>query len=180
MTTTVTTPVRPTSAGQVWRPWLTVAATVAAIPALLAVGSVFQDRVPTAVGHAMSHGVVAAPVTMLLFAVVRRWPAARTVPPGRIGRRLVVVGLAGVVIGQLLEIAGARVDEPGASALEGIAHTAGMIVSTLSMPLLLLGTVATLVAATRDGAVPRWAAGVVGVAGVAVLALLITGAPDGS
>ena len=180
MTPTVTTPLRPTSAGQMWRPWVTVAATIAGIAALFAVGSRFQDRLPGAVGHAMSHAVVALPVTMLLFAVVRRWPAARTVRPGRIGRRLVVVGLAGVVIGQLLEIAGARVDEAGASALEGIAHTAGMIVSTLSLPLLLLGTVAALAAATRDGTVPWWVAGLVGVIGAAVLAFLIIGAPDGS
>lgn len=159
---------------------MTVAATFAAIAALIALGSTFQEHVPAAVGHAMSHAVVALPVAVLLFAVVRRWPAARAVRPGRVGRRLVAVGLAGVVVGQLVEIAGARVDEPGASALEGIAHTAGMIVTTLSLPLLLLGTVASLVAAARDGSVPWWVVALVGIAGVGLLSMAMIGAPDGS
>lgn len=164
----------------VWHPWITVAATFAAIAGLLALGSAFQDQMPPAMGHAMSHGVMALPVAVLLFAVMRRWPAAREVRPGRVGRRLVAVGLAGVVVGQLLEIAGARVDEVGATALEDIAHTAGQIVTMLALPLLLLGTMASLVAAARDGSVPWWVAALVGIAGVALLTFLIIGAPDGS
>ncbi|HEV2070524.1 MAG TPA: hypothetical protein VGR26_12080 [Acidimicrobiales bacterium] len=54
-----------------------------------------------------------------------------------------------------MEVLGARVDEPNAHAIEEIAHTAGQIMTILSMPLLLAGVVMTAIAGARAGAVPR-------------------------
>ncbi len=176
-----TTDLRATSGGQrYWTPWLTVAATFLAIALLLAIGSVAAPRLPGSTGHAVSHLVIGLPVAGLLFAVLRRWPPARAMRPGRVARGLVTVGLAGVVIGQVLEVVGTRVDEPGATVIEDIAHTAGMIVTTLSLPVVALGTIAALVAAARDGSVPWWVVGLVGVVATALLGVMIVGAPDGS
>lgn len=163
-----------------WRPTLTVLGAIAAIIMLFAAGSTLEDRVPPAVGHALSHLALTLPLVVLLFAALRRWPAARATRPGRLGRRIVVIGLAGIAAGQALEVAGARVDEPGALAVEEIAHTAGQIVSMLSLPVLLIGTLTSLVAAAREGAVPWWVVALIGIAGVGLFTFMIIGAPDGS
>ncbi len=165
---------------RVWRPWLTVVAVAVSIAATVALGSLIQNDLPPSAGHGLSHFLPAVGMAVLLFGVVRRWPPARTVRPGRAARRLLILGLAGVVTGQLLEVIGARVDEPTATAIEEIAHTAGMIVTTLSLPIVLLATVAALVAAGRDRAIPWWVVGAVAIAGVGLLTMMIVGAPDGS
>ncbi len=91
---------------------------------------------------------------------------------------MILAGLAGVATGRLLEIAGARVDEAGALLAEQIAHTAGQIVTMLSMPVLLVGTLASLAACVRAGAVPWWVTALVGVVAAAGLGFLIVGVPD--
>lgn len=162
-----------------WRPSWTAFATAVAIAVLVAGFSQVADRVPPAVEHALSHIAVGLPVGLLFLAAVRRWPAADAARPGRSGRWLVLAGLAGVAVGQLLEVAGARVDEAGALVTEEIAHTAGQIVTMLSMPVLLLGTLASLVAGLRTGRVPWRVAVLVGAAAAAGLGFLIVGAPGG-
>lgn len=160
------------------RPGLSVAATIVTIAVLVTLGGLtIGDLVPPAVGHALSHAFVGIPVAVLAYAAVRSWPPARTTAPGRLARRLVVVGLAGFAVGQLLEIVGARVDQPGATAFEDVAHTAGMIVTNLSLLVAVIGGVLSLVAAARDRAVPRWAAVVVAAAMAAALLFLIVGVP---
>ncbi len=156
---------------------MTVLVAVVGIAAFAAGGSLVADRVPPAAGHAISHIAVGVPVGFLFFVAVRRWPPPRASWPGRLGRRLVLAGLAGVATGQLLEIGGARVDEAGALLAEQIAHTAGQIVTMLSMPVLLVGTLASLAAGVRAGAVPWWVAALVGIVAAAVLGFLIVGAP---
>lgn len=168
------------SSAPTWRPAVTVAAAVAAIVVLVAAGSTVADRLPDAVGHGLGHLLPALPLGLLLLAVLRRWPPARATRPGGAGRRLVVVGLGGVVAGQVLEVLGARVDEPDALLAEGIAHTAGQIVTMLSLPFLLAGAVASLVAAAREGAVPWWVAGVVAAGGAGLFMLMMVGPPDGN
>ncbi|HUG74048.1 MAG TPA: hypothetical protein VMM81_00035, partial [Acidimicrobiia bacterium] len=126
------------STAPTWRPTVTVVAAMAAIALLIVAVSTVGNRVPDAVGHGLSHLAPALPIAVVLFAAVRRWPPARPTRPGHLGRRLVVAGLAGMVTGSLLEIVGARVDEPGALAVEAVAHTAGQIVSILSMSVLLV------------------------------------------
>lgn len=158
-----------------WKPWVTVVAAAAAIALLVAAGSMVAGDVPEAVGHGLSHLAPALPIAFLLFAALRRWPPARATRPGRLGRRLVVVGLAGVLMGQLLEIAGARVDEPAALAAEAVAHTAGQIVTILSMPVLLLGMLASLLAGARGGDVPWWVLIVIGITGVGLFVFLLVG-----
>lgn len=160
------------------RPVLSVAVTLAAIGLLMTIGSaVAADRLPDAVGHGLSHLFVGGPLAWLLTAALRSWPPARAIAPGRLGRRVALVGLAGVVTGQVLEVVGARVGEPSASAVEELAHTAGMVVTTLSMLVLVVGCVLALAAATRDGAVPRWVAAIVAVVIVVAFAAMVVGAP---
>lgn len=171
----------PSPTARTWRPTVTVVAAIAAIAALMPLAEgLLAERLPDAAGHGLSHFVVALPMGMLLFAAVFRWPPARATRPGRLGRRLVVVGLAGVVAGQLLEVVGARVDEPGALAVEGIAHTAGQIVTMLSLPVLLVGTLASLLAAAREGDVPWWVVGLVAIGAAGLFGFMVIGAPDGS
>lgn len=163
-----------------WRPVMTVAATIIVITVLMTAGEpLLGERLPDAVAHALSHLFVGVPLGALAYAAARRWPPARATRPGRIARRLVVAGLAGLTAGQLLEVVGARVDEPGAAAVEALAHTAGQVVSMLAMPVLLVGALASLLAAARDGAVSWWVVVGVGVAGAALLTFLVVGAPGG-
>ncbi len=160
------------------RPVLSVLATIALIGLLMTVGSAAGgDRLPDSVGHALSHLFVGAPLGLLLVAVLRWWPPAREIAPGRLGRRIAVIGMTGVVTGQLFEIVGARVDEPAATPLEGVAHTVGMVVTTLSMLILGIGSVLALVAATRDRAVPRWLAAIIAVLVLGALTMMFVGAP---
>ncbi len=93
---------------------------------------------------------------------------------------MLIAGLGGVVTGQVLEVIGARVDEPGATAVEEVAHTAGQIVTMLSMPVVLLAAVAAMVAAGRARAVSWWVVAAVGLACASLLAVMMVGAPDGS
>lgn len=175
----------PTAAGQsstapTWRPTVTLVAATAAIALLVAGGSAVGSRVSDAVGHGLSHLAPALPIAVVLFAALRRWPPARPTRPGRFGRRLVVAGLAGMVTGQLLEVVGARVGEPGALAVEAAAHTSGQIVTMLSMPVLLVGMLASLLAAARDGDMPWWVLVIVGTGAAGLFGFLLVGAPDGS
>jgi hypothetical protein len=172
----VTTAPRPTAA--LSRPVGSVLVTIAIIAALQTIGGVAGgDRLPEPVGHALSHLFVGAPLGVLLVVVLRRWPPPRRTAPGRLARRLVTVALVGVVAGQLLEVVGARVDEPTATTLEGVAHTAGMIVTTLSMLILAGGGILALVAATRERAVPRWAAAILIVLALGAITVMVVGAP---
>lgn len=140
-------------------------------------GVLLAPRVPTPVGHGISHAVIAVPFAVVVVVALRRWPPPRRTPPGRIARRLAVVGLSGFVLGQMLEIVGSRVDEPSATAAEAAAHTAGQIVTTLSLPIAVAGGGLALVAASRERAVPGWVVAVIAVAAGAVLLLMIVGAP---
>ncbi len=160
------------------RPVVGVLAAIAVIALLTMVGSAAGgDRLPDPVGHALSHLFVGAPLGVLLIAALRRWPPARQIAPGRSGRRIAVIGMSGVVTGQFFEIVGARVDEPAATTLEGLAHTVGMVVTTLSMLILAVGAVLALVAATRDRAVPRWLAATIAVVMLGALTMMFVGAP---
>lgn len=160
------------------RPGLSVLVAIAAVGLLLNVaGAAGVDRLPASLGHALSHLFVAAPLAWLLTAMARSWPPARQVPPGRLARRMALIGLAGVVTGQALEVLGARVDEPAASEVEQVAHTAGLVVTNLSMLCVVLGGVLALVAATRDRALPRWVATIVAVVVVAGFAAMVVGEP---
>ncbi len=91
-----------------------------------------------------------------------------------------MAGLVGIASGQLLEIIGARVDEPGSSALEAAAHTAGQVVTTISLVLAALGLALVLVAAARDRAIPRWLVVVVMVIMAVALGFMIIGDPFAS
>lgn len=82
-----------------------------------------------------------------------------------------------MMTGQFLEITGARVDEPTATALEEFAHAAGMVVTVLSMLTLAAGAGLALVAAARDGAVPQWLAAVAIALMLGVLGVLMFGGP---
>lgn len=160
------------------RPARGVITTIAAIAVLMSVGNLAgANRLPDAVGHALSHLSAGVPLGLLLIATLRWWPPARATSPGRSSRRVVVAGLTGVVTGQFLEVLGARVDELTATAVEEVAHTAGMIVTVLSMLALAVGASLALVAAARDGAVPRWLAAVVTASMLGVLAMLMFGGP---
>ncbi|MGI8872780.1 MAG: hypothetical protein ACR2KP_00350, partial [Egibacteraceae bacterium] len=137
----------------------------------MAIGGVLlAPRVLAAVGHGIGHAVAAAPFTLVVVAALRWWPPPRRAPPGRVARVIAVLGLSGFVLGQLLEIIGWRVDEPNATGAEELAHTAGQVVTNLSLPIAVVGGVLALIAATRERALPRWVATV---AAVAVLAMLL-------
>lgn len=160
------------------RPPVTAAATVGVIAVLMTLGGLtLEGRVPDAVGHALSHAFVAIPVAALTAAAVRWWPPARRTAPGRLARLTAVAGLSGIVVGQVLEIAGARVDEPGATDVEGLLHTAGQIVTTLALLTAVTGGMLALVAAVRDGVIPRWTAAVVAVVVGIALMFVIVGSP---
>lgn len=162
----------------VTRPAVSVLATVAGVVVLMTLGGVtLAGRTSEAVGHALSHVFVAGPVALLGVLAIRSWP-----PPapswGRLwGRRVALLGIVGIAAGQVLEILGARVDEPDATAIEAVAHTVGMIVTTLSLLTAATGGSLALLAAARDHAVPRWVAGVVVLLVAAALTFLIVGAP---
>lgn len=134
----------------------TVLGTIAAIVLLSAIGSVLADRIFEWMAHGLGHAAVVLPVGALAVLAPTAWPAPRALAPGRLARSILVFGLGGLATGQLLEVLGARVDEPNALMVEEIAHTAGQIVTILSMPLLLAGVVMTAIAGALAGAVPRW------------------------
>ncbi len=158
-------------------PAVSVAVTVAAVVVLSFAGSLLANRIAAWVGHGAGHAVVAVPVAVLAVVALRAWPAPKTVAPSRAARRVVILGFLGVATGQLLEVVGARVDEPNAHALEEAAHTAGQIVTMLSMLILLVGAALAAVAAARTGAAPRWLVAVGLVVGVAAFVFLFVGAP---
>lgn len=162
-----------------WRPTVTTLLAAAAIALLVSAVSATANRISESLQHGLGHLAVVLPISVVLFAVLRRWPPARPTRPGRLGRRLVVIGLAGLVMGGVLETAGARVDEPGALAVEAVAHTAGQIVTTLSMPVLLAGVLASLLAGAREGDVSWWVVIVVAVVATGLFGLLLIGAPGG-
>lgn len=97
--------------------------------------------------------------------------------PGRLARTIVVFGLGGLAAGQLLEVLGARVDEPDARAIEEILHTAGQIVTILSMPVLLLGGVMTAIAGVRAGALPRWLVALGSLIALGLVSFMLLGGP---
>lgn len=158
---------------------MTVVAAAVVITALMTAGEPLAVGLHPAVGHALSHLFVGVPLGALAYAAARRWPPPRATKPGRLGRRLVVAGLAGLAASQVLEVLGARVDEPTAAAVEALAHTGGQVASMLALLVLVVGTLASLAAAVRDGALRWWLAAAVGVAGAGVLVLLIVGMPGG-
>lgn len=158
-------------------PAVSVGVTLAAVVASSLAGSLVAARVPDWVGHGVGHAVVAVPVAVLAVLAVTAWPPPKAVAPSALARRVLVAALLGVAAGQFLEVLGARVDEPGALALEGAAHTAGQVMTMLSMPALLAAGGLSAVAAGRAGTAPKWllCAGFV-VAVVAFIALF-AGAP---
>lgn len=156
---------------------VSVLGTIAVIVFLSLVGSLLANRISEWLGHGLGHGVVSLPVAALVVLAVKIWPAPRTVAPGRAARSIVVLGLAGLATGQLLEVLGARVDEPNAHAIEEIAHTAGQIVTVLSMLVLLTGGLLTGVAGARAGAVPRWLVAVISLAAVGLVLVMLLGGP---
>lgn len=153
-----------------------VLAVVAGLTALGALGAAVAAPLPPWVAHGVSHVVVAAPVAVLAYAAARLWPPARRTAPGGPGRSLIMAGLSGFAAGGFLEVLGARVDEPGAAAWEGAAHTAGQVIAMLSLPVLLLGFGLAVVAAVRDKALPAWTLAIVGL-GVVVFGVLVAGVP---
>lgn len=135
------------------------------------------NRIPESLEHGLGHLAVVLPISVILFGALRRWPPARPSRAGRLGRRLVVIGLAGIVTGGVLEIAGARVDEPGALAIETMVHAVGQIVATLSMLLLLAGGLISLFVGARSGDVSWWVLVVVAVVAAGLFGFLVMGAP---
>lgn len=154
-----------------------VLGTIAVIAFLSLAGSLVADRISEWLGHGLGHAVVTLPVAALAVLAVRIWPPSRTVAPGRAGRLLVVLGLAGLATGQLLEVLGMRVDEPNAHAIEEIAHTAGQIVTVLSMPVLLAGGLTTAIAGARAGAVPRWLVALISLIAIGLVLFMLLGGP---
>lgn len=159
---------------------MTVASTAAAIAVLMTVGSLtLEGNVAPAVGHGISHAFAAIPVAVLAYAALRRWPPARRARPGRLARRVAVVGIVGIVVGQVLEILGARVDQPRATAVEGAFHTAGQIVTIVALLAAAAGGMLALIAAAREGVVPWWVVVFVAVVVGGALVFLTVGAPGG-
>lgn len=159
-------------------PAASVVVTVVVIVALSIVGSLIPDHVPNWIGHGLGHAVVALPVAALTVFALKVWPAPKSVAPARASRRVVIAGLAGVALGQLLEVLSARVDEPGASSVEEWAHTVGQIVTMLSMFTLLIGGVLAAIAAARARTAPRWVVALGVVLAVVVVVLMFMGVPD--
>lgn len=172
--------VAPPGEERYWKPIITVAATAVAIAALIGIASIFVDRFPAWVGHGLSHALPLVPLLFLVGVASRHWPPPHAARPGRTGRRVVLAGLWGVCLGQVLEVVGARVDAPGATLVEGVAHVAGQIVTMLSLPLVIVGMIGCLVAGSREGAVPKWGVAVVAVLAAGVFMMMMIGAPDGS
>ncbi len=158
-------------------PAVSVAAALATIVVLSLVGSLLSNRMSESLGHGVGHAVVAVPVAVLGVVALRAWPAPKAVVWSRAARRIVIGGFLGVATGQLLEVLGARVDEPNAHAIEEIAHTAGQIVTMLSMLVLLAGAGLTAVSAARTGAAPKWVVAVGFVLALVAFIFLFVGAP---
>ncbi|MBW3536983.1 MAG: hypothetical protein KY395_04320 [Actinobacteria bacterium] len=158
-------------------PAASVAVTVVVIAALSVAGSLVANRVDDWVGHGLGHAVVAVPIAALAVFALRVWPAPKSVAPARASRRVVITGLAGVAIGQVLEVLGARVGEPTASNVEELAHTAGQIVTMLSMLALLVGAVLAGTAAARARTAPKWAVVLATALAMLVVGFLLFGGP---
>ena len=157
----------------------TVLAAIAAVGVLMALGgALLAPRVPVAVGHGISHAVAALPFAVVVVAALRWWLPPRRTSPGPLARVVVVLGLSGFVVGQLLEIVGSRVDEPNATPAEALAHTAGQVVTNLSLVTMVAGGVLALVAASREDALPKWLAAVVAAGVIAMLLFMMFGSPD--
>lgn len=160
------------------RPAVSVAIAIGVVAVLTALGgATLADAVSPAVAHGLSHAFAGIPIAVLAFAAARRWPAPRTTPPARVARRLTVVGLAIFAAGQVLEILGARVDQPGATTFEGMAHTAGQVVTTLALLTAVVGGVLAVTAGVREGAIPVWIAVVVAALLAVPLLFILLGAP---
>lgn len=154
-----------------------VMGTMAIILLLAFAGSLFADRLSASLGHGIGHAAVALPVVALAVLAVKVWPRPRDVAPGRVARVIVVMGLAGLATGQLLEVLGARVDQPNAHGIEALAHTAGQIVTVLSLPVLLAGGLMTLIAAARARVVPIWLVVLTSLVATGLVLFMLLGGP---
>lgn len=122
-----------------------VAALAWAIP-LVAVLIVVGSRIQDEVGHAASHLAVGLPALLLLFSS-SRW---RERVPGRLGsaaRKLVLIGLGLLGVGQSLEALGAAGFEGYARQYEWLAklHDLAMFSGPPGLVLLLVGSILTAV-----------------------------------
>lgn len=158
-------------------PAVSVAATLAAIVVLSVAGSLLSNRMSESLAHGLGHAAVGVPVAVLGVVALWAWPQPAGSPWGRAARRVVVGGLFGVATGQLLELLGARVGESAAHAIEEVAHTAGQIVTMLSMLVLLAGAGLAAASATRSGRAPKWLVAVGIVLALAIFVFLFAGAP---
>ncbi len=158
-------------------PAVSVAIALAVIVVLSLTGSLLANRMSEWLGHGVGHAVVGVPLSALAIFALRSWPAPRAAALSGAARRIVIAGLLGVAAGQLLEVLGARVDEPNALPVEEAAHVAGQIVTMLSMLVLLAGTGAAAVAAARGGAAPKWLVVSGLIVTLAVFFFLLVGAP---
>ncbi len=158
-------------------PAVSVAIALAIIVLLSLAGSLLANRMSEWLGHGVGDAVVGIPLSALAVFALRSWPAPRAAALSRAARRIVIAGLLGVAAGQLLEVVGARVDEPNAHPVEEAAHVAGQIVTMLSMLVLLAGTGSAAVAAARGGTVPKWLVVSGLIVALAVFFFLLVGGP---
>ena len=158
-------------------PAVSVAVALAIIVVLSLAGSLLANRMSQWLGHGIGHAVVAVPVSVLAVFALRAWPPPKAMASSRAARRIVIAGFLGVATGQLLEVLGARVDEPNAHPVEEVAHTAGQIVTMLSMLVLLAGAGVAAVSAAQTGAAPKWLVAVGLLVAVAAFIFLFIGAP---
>jgi hypothetical protein len=93
--------------------WRTVALTTLAAIVAMVVFSITAERTATQyswsdeVEHATGHAALGIPLLLLIVAALWRWPPPRPTRASRRARMLIIIGLAAVTAGQILESAGA-------------------------------------------------------------------------
>lgn len=151
---------------------------VSVVAALLLGAAVVVLSIPVRGGdeaaHAASHLVAGLPLLLLLVSA-RRWPP----PASRLGRRLLLAGMAVFAAGQFLEVAGAF-GYDGYARVNALAilHDAGLF-GVVGLPVLLSGLAVLVVAHVRNASLLRWKralTGLVFVAFVTAIAWVVLGA----
>ena len=148
-------------------------ALLVAVP-LIALVVFVGSRTGDEAGHATSHLAVGLPALLLLFSLPR-WRERAPGWPGAVGRRLLVIGLALIGGGQVLEAVAAFGFEGYARQHEWLAklHDLSMFAAPPGLLLLIIGGVFTVVARMNQRAEGSGRIALVVISAAALAALLV-------
>ena len=127
--------------------------------------------------HAVSHLALGVPVALLVVLAVKTWPAPVSGLPASLARKLLLVGLAFLGGGQLIEAIGAfGYDDYDVRNGLAVFHEMGVLIGPLGIVLTMAGAIASFgvaLAARRGAAGSHYVSAAVVLAAVAAVAFVV-------